>query len=174
MKKPALTLASLLFVFCTSGALLQLRAQASAAADDKKQIEDLEQRFATAFGAKDINTIMSGYAPGKALFVFDVTPPRQYVGWDAYKRDWESFFAQFQGPASLTLSELSVTVVGTVAYSHSIQTGHLTAKDGTRTTLAVRTTDVYRKIGGKWLIVEEHNSVPVDLATGQPDLLSKP
>jgi ketosteroid isomerase-like protein len=38
----------------------------------------------------------------------------------------------------------------------------------------VRITDVYRKIGGKWLIVLEHVSVPVDLATGKPDMLSKP
>jgi len=34
--------------------------------------------------------------------------------------------------------------------------------------------DVYRKIHGKWLIVQEHVSVPVDLNTGKPDLLSKP
>ena len=96
MKKLAFTLASLLFTFGISGALLQVRAQANSASDDKKQIEDLEQRFATAFGSKDINTIMSGYAPGKGLFVFDVTPPREYVGWDAYKRDWESFFDEIQ------------------------------------------------------------------------------
>jgi hypothetical protein len=38
----------------------------------------------------------------------------------------------------------------------------------------VRVTDVYRKLKGKWLIVQEHVSVPVDLATQKPDLLSKP
>jgi hypothetical protein len=30
------------------------------------------------------------------------------------------------------------------------------------------------QMNGKWLIVEEHNSVPVDLHTMKPDLLSKP
>jgi ketosteroid isomerase-like protein len=35
-------------------------------------------------------------------------------------------------------------------------------------------TDVYRKIHGKWLIFHEHVSFPVDLATGQADVLSKP
>jgi hypothetical protein len=34
--------------------------------------------------------------------------------------------------------------------------------------------DVYRRIHGEWLIVQEHVSVPVDLATGKPDLMSKP
>jgi hypothetical protein len=40
--------------------------------------------------------------------------------------------------------------------------------------LVTRETDVYRKINGKWLVVEEHVSFPVDVATGKPDLLSKP
>jgi ketosteroid isomerase-like protein len=40
--------------------------------------------------------------------------------------------------------------------------------------MTVRVTDVYRKIAGKWLIVQEHVSVPVDLATDKGDLLSKP
>jgi len=38
----------------------------------------------------------------------------------------------------------------------------------------VRVTDVYRKTGGRWKIVQEHVSVPVDFATGKPDMLSKP
>ncbi len=65
-------------------------------------------------------------------------------------------------------------MVGPVAYSHSIQTGQLTGKDGSKMDLVVRVTDVYRKLKGKWLIVQEHVSVPVDLATQKPDLLSKP
>jgi ketosteroid isomerase-like protein len=40
--------------------------------------------------------------------------------------------------------------------------------------LTWRDTAAYRKIGGKWLIVHEHGSVPVDLAAGKPDLMSKP
>jgi ketosteroid isomerase-like protein len=72
------------------------------------------------------------------------------------------------------MSELSITVVGTVAYGHNIQTAHFTAKDGTHTTAVVRVTDVYRKINGRWLIVQEHVSFPVDIASGKADLLSKP
>jgi ketosteroid isomerase-like protein len=40
--------------------------------------------------------------------------------------------------------------------------------------MVVRSTDVLRKQKGQWLIVQEHNSFPVDLATGQADMLSKP
>ena len=49
-----------------------------------------------------------------------------------------------------------------------------TAKDGSKFSLIVRVTDCYRKINGRWLITQEHVSVPVDLESGKPDLLSKP
>jgi ketosteroid isomerase-like protein len=37
----------------------------------------------------------------------------------------------------------------------------------------LRTTDCYRKVKGKWLIVHEHYSVPVDLSTAKADLASR-
>jgi ketosteroid isomerase-like protein len=40
--------------------------------------------------------------------------------------------------------------------------------------MVVRVTDGYRKVDGNWLIAHEHVSVPVDFATGKPDLMSKP
>jgi len=61
-----------------------------------------------------------------------------------------------------------------VGFGHSIQ--HLvgTNTQGRPIDLTVRVTNGYRKIDGNWLIVHSHVSVPVDLATGKPDLSSKP
>ena len=47
-------------------------------------------------------------------------------------------------------------------------------KDGNPIDMTLRLTDVLREINGKWLIVHEHVSVPVDVATGKADLTSKP
>ena len=140
---------------------------------DKAQIEALEKGFTAGFDAKSVDKVMSYYAR-EGLFVFDVSPPREHVGWADYKKDFEGLFAAYPGPATMQLSELSITVVGSVAYGHSVQDAHFTAADGTVTEAMVRVTDVYRKLGGKWKIVQEHVSVPVDLATLKPDLLSKP
>ena len=49
-----------------------------------------------------------------------------------------------------------------------------TRANGSKKDLNVRVTDVYRKIHGRWLIVQEHVSVPVDIGTGKADLLSRP
>jgi ketosteroid isomerase-like protein len=149
--------------------------QTSSGNKDEQEIRAIEDRFAAAVRAKDVDSIMKNYAPGAALFVFDVTPPRQYVGFDAYKKDWQGFFAAFPGPVDkFEVQDLSIETDGKLAYSHSIQPLVVTSKDGSKFSLTVRVTDGYRKINGKWLITQEHVSVPVDLETGKADLTSKP
>jgi ketosteroid isomerase-like protein len=149
--------------------------QTSGGNKDEQEIRALEDRFAAAVRAKDVDSIMKNYAPGAALFVFDVTPPRQYVGFDAYKKDWQDFFAAFPGPVDkFEVQDLTIETDSKLAYSHSIQPLVVTSKDGSKFSLTVRVTDGYRKINGKWLITQEHVSVPVDLETGKADLTSKP
>jgi ketosteroid isomerase-like protein len=149
--------------------------QTSGGNKDEQEIRALEEHFVAAFRAKDVPAIMKGYAPGSELFVFDLTPPRQYVGFEAYKKDWENFFAAFPGPVDrFEVQDLSIVTGDKVAYSHSIQPGVMTAKDGSKFNLTARVTDCYRKINGKWLITQEHVSVPVDIDTGKPDFASKP
>jgi ketosteroid isomerase-like protein len=140
---------------------------------DKAQIEALEAKFAAGFSAKDVSKIMSCYARD-GLFVFDVAPPRQHVGWEDYKKDWEGLLSGIGGPVTFMISDLDVTAVGSVAYSHSIQDLRWSGAGGVAVELTVRVTDVYRKIAGDWRIVQEHVSVPVDLDTGKGDLKSKP
>ena len=117
---------------------------------------------------------MKVYAPGQALVVFDVIPPRQYVGAAAYRKDWQTFLESFEGPIILELTDLDVAADRNLAYSHSIQHVAGTDKQGKKLDLTVRVTDVYQKIGGRWFIVHEHVSVPVDLGADKPDLASKP
>ena len=84
------------------GALLVISVHAAAQTGsdqnkDKQEIRALEERFAADVRAKDLEAIMKGYAPGAQLFVFDVTPPRQHVGFDSYRKDWQEFLAAFPG-----------------------------------------------------------------------------
>ena len=143
---------------------------------DEQEIRALEERFTAAVNTKDVDAIMKVYAPGADLFVFDISVPRQYVGWDAYKKDWQDFLAQYPGPVKFTISDLSIVTDGKIAYSHSIQSLSGKGADGSPMDLTVRVTDVYRKIDGKWLIVQEHVSVPIDFSGPKPvpDMMSKP
>ena len=117
---------------------------------------------------------MKVYVPGKGLLVFDVVPPRQYVGADAYRKDWADFFAMFKGSPKIEITDLSITAGANLAFSHSIQRVTGTDTKDQPIDLNVRVTDGYRKINGRWLVAHEHVSVPVDLTSGKPDLTSKP
>ncbi len=147
---------------------------ARAASDDVAQIRALEDRLAASAEARNLDAIMKCYVPDETLFVFDVIPPRQYVGARAFRKDWDDFLGSMKGPIKFTITDLAVTPVGTVAYGHSIQRIEGTGIKGDPIDLTTRVTDVYRKIKGNWVIVQEHISIPVDLDTGKPDFASKP
>lgn len=97
----------------------------AAATDALAQIEALEARFAAAVKAKDAEAIMRLYVPGESLAVFDVAPPRQYVGAAAYRKNWEGIFATVKGPLTFTISDLAISADYNLAYSHSIQHARL-------------------------------------------------
>ena len=169
------------FLFCVIGTALVAGCMsaglpAQAQTRDDQEIRVLEDQFAAAANAKDLDAIMKAYVPGNDLFVFDVGAPRQHVGWDDYKKDWHDFLSMLPGPIKFTVSDLSVMSDGKIAYGHNIQ--HLSGAmaDGTPMEMTVRVPDVYRKIDGKWLIVQEHVSVPIDFSMGKPvpDMMSKP
>lgn len=142
--------------------------------NDEAQIRALERRFADAFKAKDVDSIMANYEHSRNLAFFDVVPRREYVGWDAYKKDWEDFFASIGPIASFEVKDLTINVDGSFAYGYSFQHYLAKTKGGESKDITVRVTDVYRKSNGKWLIVQEHVSVPVNLQTGKPDLQTRP
>jgi len=146
----------------------------AAKADAQSDIKALEDRFVAAFKAKDVDAIMKVYVPDQSLVVFDVVPPRQFVGAAAYRKDWQDFLGSLNGPITVELSDLAVVSDHNLAYGHSIQHVAGTDKQGKKMDLTVRVSDVYKKIKGQWLIVHEHVSIPVDLDTGKPDLASKP
>jgi uncharacterized protein (TIGR02246 family) len=151
-----------------------LPANADSTGDDEAKIRALEDKFAAAFSAKDVNAIMGVYVPDETLVVFDAASPRQYVGAKAYRKDRKKFFATFHGPVEFEISALNVATDGALGFSHCIQHVGGTNSGGQPIDLTVRVTDVYRKIKGNWLVVHEHVSVPVDLETGKPDLSSNP
>ncbi len=141
----------------------------------EKEIRALEGRLLAAIKTRDVEAIMANYVADDSLLVFDLIPPRQYVGARAYRKDWEDFFATIPGPIVVCeITDLRITADVSLGFSHSIQ--HLVAsdKEGNPVDFTLRVTDGYRKIGGKWLIVHEHISAPIDLATGKADLSSKP
>ena len=102
----------------------------------------------------------------KALFMFayDVVPPLQYVGAAAFQKPWQGFLEMFKGPINAEVNDLVIDSDGKIAYSRSIQRVSGTTNEGKPFDATFRITDVYRKINDKWVIVQEHISMPPQAA----------
>ena len=167
MRKRVLLLGMLLVIVFPYARALRADAQT-------EEIRALVQRLVTAAKAKDISAIMAVYVADESLSVFDITPPLQYVGAKAYTKAWEDFFAALPGPLEITIHEFNVMTDGPFGFSHEIDTWSGTDPEGKKVTFTMRITYVYRKVNGKWRIIHEHGSVPVDVTTGRAELSLKP
>lgn len=148
--------------------------RARTAANDEAEIRQLLDRWAKAFRARDLNGIMSIYEPGQALVSFDIVAPLQYVGFEAYKKDYQEFLDQFQGPIEAEYRDLNIIAGDTVALSRGLERMSGTLKNGQKFDVWVRFTECYRKTNGRWLAIHDHISIPADLDSGKAVLDLKP
>ena len=130
------------------------------------EIRQQRAAWKEAFESGDVDRIMSFYAPGAQTVAFDILPPLRFNGWDAYRADWIKFLALFDGPIKVGVQESSIIASAEVGLVHALI--HLTSTmSGRPFELWMRGTNGLRKIDGKWLVVHDHVSVPVDITTGK-------
>lgn len=141
----------------------------AAAADE---IRAAQQSIATGAETRNLDLIMSNYLHSDKLFVFDVYPPRAYLGWNAFRKDWSDFLHDFKGPITYQMVDMDIDTDGKLGYVHVIEHIAGTNAAGKSVEINMRITELYRKIRGKWLIEHEHASVPVDIKSGKADILS--
>ena len=167
-----------LLILCASCAMLagcnKQAAQQNDSAAAQQQINALLANWQKAFEAKDVNGVMAMYAQGYALTAFDVVPPLQYKGADAYRKDYGEFFAQFDGPLHLQFGESHMEISGDLAIAYGLEriTGKL--KGGQPADVWLRYTSVFKRTGGQWRDIHDHVSVPVDMDTGKARMDLKP
>lgn len=139
---------------------------------DEAEIKALIDDAVEAVRAKNVNNIMSAYAP--ELVSFDIVPPLRYAGVEAYRQRWQETFSAFAGSIGYEVHDLNLTTGDDVAFGYSLNHLSGTLNNGQPTDLWVRWTVCFRKIDGRWLIAHTQVSVPVDLANGKAMLSLKP
>jgi uncharacterized protein (TIGR02246 family) len=139
---------------------------------DKAAIRDLIDGFVKAIRAKDINGVMSVFAP--EVVSYDLGPPLQHGGGEDFKKRWQELFEAYQGPIDYEIRDLSITAGDDVAFSHSLNRISGVLRNGEQSNRWLRWTACYRKTNGKWLIVHEQVSVPVDVRSRKAMLDLKP
>lgn len=131
--------------------------KSSPAASDEDEIRTLIARWAKAVRAQDRAGIRADHDPD--LLMFDVPPPFQSRGLDAYMATWDTFFDFSVKPVEFDFHDVAVTAGSDVAFATAIgRCGDLSS--GKLEKLEFRLTMGFRKIGGTWRITHEHHSVP--------------
>ena len=126
--------------------------------DSEGEIRVLIERWADAVQRQDIEAIVEHHA--KDFVMFDVPPPNELEGIDAYRDSWTPFFEHFKNGGVFAIERLDVTA--------GDQAGFATAllRCGTKEELEkdprtrLRLTVGLRRDQEHWLIAHEHHSYP--------------
>jgi ketosteroid isomerase-like protein len=125
---------------------------------DEAAIRELIESWAKAVRTKKINGILANHSP--EILMFDVPPPIQSKGIEAYKKTWDLFFSWSHNPVVFDISEMNITAGNDVAFVTALMRCAGTEANGERIELEFRLTIGLRKIGGKWIVMHEHHSIP--------------
>ncbi len=131
----------------------------------EEEIRRRVEGLARALRAKDIGALMAYYAAD--TLVFDIRPPAQVQSADAYRKNFEAWFASVEGSIDYDIHDVRIAASGNVGFCHSLSHVRSTRTGGDKADYWVRVTSGFRKIAGQWLIAHEHISMPIDLATMQ-------
>jgi ketosteroid isomerase-like protein len=121
---------------------------------DETEIRNLVESWAAAVRRKDFGGILRNHSPD--ILMFDVPPPLQSKGIEAYKETWNLFFSWSHDPVAFDIVEMNVAAGRDVSFVTALMrcTGR---KDGE---LDFRLTVGLRKIDDQWIVVHEHHSLP--------------
>lgn len=126
---------------------------------DVAAIKEVEEILATEI---DIDKVLPHYADDAT--VLDLFAPGIFRG----KAEIRAGFAPQLGAIKSmekTTPEMIVATNGTFGCAASQVAYHTVMKDGTKFAMNVRVLDAFKKIDGKWRVVQQHLSFPVDPAT---------
>ncbi len=133
----------------------------SSAVNDVAEIRALIERWAAAVRAKDLPAILADHAP--EMLMFDVPPPTQLRGLEAYRASWQPLFDCFDDVGDVgrfEVTELAVHAGAEVAFATAIVGCRGREKSGVPFQLQVRLTMGLRKVNGRWTVLHEHHSIP--------------
>ena len=127
---------------------------------DEAAIRDVVESWAAAVRLRDFDGILQNHSSD--IVMFDVPPPFQSKGIEAYKKTWDLFFSCSDDPIVFDIDSMAITGASDVAFV--VATMHCTdsGADGKRQRLDFRLTVGLRKIDGRWTVTHEHHSVPAE------------
>ena len=127
-------------------------------AEDDAAIRNVIESWTAAVRRRDFAGILQNHSSD--IVMFDVPPPFQTRGIEAYKKTWDSFFSWSNDPIPFDITEMSITAGRDVAFVVATMRCAGPGPNGEQEALDFRLTAGLRMIDGQWTITHEHHSVP--------------
>ena len=121
-------------------------------------IRTLVEAWAKAVRNRNLSGILANHSPD--IVMFDVPPPLQSKGIEAYERTWALFYSWCDDPVVFEISEMNITAGEDVAFATALMRCAPAEQNGKRAELDFRLTLGLRKVGDQWTITHEHHSIP--------------
>jgi ketosteroid isomerase-like protein len=131
------------------------------------EIRSAIESFRQAVLHKDMVGVGRYYANSPDLVIFDVVPPLSYVGWDSFRTDWQGFFDGFKSISVYDWTDIHVEAARDLGWMHAIVHIVGVLSDGKPLDMTFRDTAIYKRQTGKWVVVHDHGSVPIDFETSK-------
>jgi len=129
-----------------------------------EHVRELFEERSNAMAAKDIERLMALYSDD--VVYFDLVPPLRYSGADALRARFLDWFGRWQGPIGQEVHDLTIAADAHVGAAHMLIRAHGTLLDHRTVDYFVRVSNACVRSHGRWVIVHEHVSLPVDVASG--------
>lgn len=126
--------------------------------EDTAAVRTVVESWLAAVRRRDIAGILQNHSPD--IVMFDVPPPFQSRGIEAYRKTWDLFFSWSSDPVAFDVTEMSITAGADVAFAVAAMRCAGPGANGEPESLDFRLTVGLRKIDGRWTITHEHHSVP--------------
>ena len=127
---------------------------------DEAAIRDVVENWAKAVRTRNLDGILANHSPD--ILMFDVPPPMQSKGMEAYKRTWERFFSWSRDSGVFDINKMDITAGNDVAFVIALMRCAGVKANAEREELEFRLTIGLRKIGSQWIVIHEHHSIPAN------------
>jgi uncharacterized protein (TIGR02246 family) len=126
--------------------------------EDEAVVRKVIESWAAAVRRQDLEGILENHSSD--IVMFDVPPPFQSKGIDAYRQSWDLFFSWSSDPVPFDITEMKVTAGSDVAFAVATMRCAEPGPNGEQKSLDFRLTIGLRKVDGQWTITHEHHSIP--------------
>lgn len=154
MKVKSAIVISAVLVALTSQAMAKSTSK-TAGAPDKAYLQKIWDGWSTL----NPDNVAQFYASGPHTF-FDIAPLK-YTSWQEYENGVRKVLADYSSGKCTVNDDAELHPAGKYVWGTATVAYELTHKDGKVDKGNMRWTMVFEKQGGKWLIVHEHVSMPV-------------